>query len=576
MGVLIRAEAVDLGKTLGSTSDLSTMRGASLIMTDAVVALRAALEAEFAGRIETVNQGGSLGLFFVAVDDADPEDLEARALGWLSGAIEPPGPLDEEAKRDWALARLVRFEVHACRSEAISLAADAETLLARQRWRQMQAPRLVPPAADPALDTICGFDGVSPGKAVKLEKSSIESASPHALAQRRYGISRKHRLYQKFFEREARDLKDEALGLDLSAPMGLPRHFARHMDELAVDERAGRLSGKIALIYADGNRFGQLQRAIVQEKPLPGKGRLALSDAMKDRNQLKRQRWFDRRLRAYRAALLKSLLVMLMTDHAGAAIFRAPEDDVDEPRHRRKGEAVMRLETQLWAGDEMIWALPAALALPALQLLFDTTEGWEVEGEGLTHAIGMVLCHHDAPIGRIRSLAFALAGHGKRLLAQDSEGYFLGALDDLRRGDVVAYEVLESFDHLGTDPERYREDRLHATGCQSYDMVLTPARTKALIALGKILRQPRPPLARRQIKRLAQSLHAGGPSDPLFVKTEARLKDEVGRFWADEIDELREKAFGPALWLHLDALYDYLPAGADDVPEQAGDGEVAA
>ena len=257
----------------------------------------------------------------------------------------------------------MRFEVTCTASSASTFLDDADGLLAAQRWRQMQALRLTPPVVDRrTLTEVCDADRVSPGKRVTLSKSTFEFLSPHVLERRAYGIAQKHRLYQRMLAAEARDLAKEAgeRKVDLTPLDDLPDDFARHMDELAVTGAAGRLAGKIALIYADGNRFGALQRAIVAGEPLPGKGPVVLSKEVADMTARQRQGWFDRALRVRRAALLKALLVDMTTTHRDTAIFDAAEDDEETPKRRRSGDPVMRLETQLWAGDEMIWVVPAA------------------------------------------------------------------------------------------------------------------------------------------------------------------------------------------------------------------------
>ena len=172
-----------------------------------------------------------------------------------------------------------------------------------------------------------------------------------------------------------------------------------------------------------------------------------------------------------------------------------------------------------------------------------------------------MLCHHDAPITRIRALAQDLANHGKALLAKDPERRFLES------GDVVAYEVLESFDHLGGEVEAHREKRLCATGCQPFDMLLTPTRLKRLAAFAADLAAAPGALPRRQSKRLAQRLHAGGVADPTFIEAKERLEAEQPAFWTDARRAALETTFGPALWLHLDALFDYLPTERRDVGE---------
>ena len=84
-----------------------------------------------------------------------------------------------------------------------------------------------------------------------------------------------------------------------------------------------------------------------------------------------------------------------------------------------------RIETLMWGGDELIWAVPAWCALDAVQFFFDQSADWRdpIRNKRLTHAIGMVLCSHNAPIRGIVQLARELADHAKDQLSTLAERF---------------------------------------------------------------------------------------------------------------------------------------------------------
>ena len=102
----------------------------------------------------------------------------------------------------------------------------------------------------------------------------------------------------------------------------------------------------------------------------------------------------------------------------------------------------MRIETLLWGGDELIWVVPAWLGWNALCLFYQQAKTHiKFRGGTLKHAAGLVFCHHNAPIHRVKSLAHDLAELAK---------------EQNRDSNLIAYQVLKSFDHVGMDLDGYR------------------------------------------------------------------------------------------------------------------------
>ncbi|HLO75259.1 MAG TPA: hypothetical protein VK196_02235, partial [Magnetospirillum sp.] len=101
---------------------------------------------------------------------------------------------------------------------------------------------------------------------------------------------------------------------------------------------------------------------------------------------------------------------------------------------------VKRLETLLWGGDEMVWVVPSWQVWPVLTAFFDATRDWP---HGMTHAGGVVVCHHKTPIRQVVALAHDLADRAKATT---------------RTANAIQIEILESLDI----PERYLDRQRRA------------------------------------------------------------------------------------------------------------------
>jgi hypothetical protein len=168
----------------------------------------------------------------------------------------------------------------------------------------------------------------------------------------------------------------------------------------------------------------------------------------------------------------------------------------------------------------------------------------------------MVLCHHNAPIYRITALARELAE-----LAKDED----------RERSLFAYEVLESFDHIGRDLGGYRKERcpqpLNPDGEPDQSvLILAGDDMPDVLDAARLLKESMP---RRQLHAMV---------DHLLTKTKTRSADEaatrrterkelVGKLRSDLKNQDQQSALSTltsklggddALWLHLAALWDYL------------------
>ncbi len=532
--VLLRVEGVNLSTFIDDTADLSTMRGASLTLLRTIDAIRETLPGA-----RCLSQGASAGLFEIKVEGQDQarqirDDLE-RLLA--TGGTGPAGSRRKAVPDSYdKVVRLARYGTFTVDVEPLKDDGDfvraSEAVLAANRWRQMQAPCLVPPEAgvkegEPG-ERVCNADHVRPANPKKTTRKWGGRPVSDAVHDRRgYGISQKHGLYRQVLRQ---GMQED--GSSRALPLDFPKSFAPDMAQLADMRREDNLRGKIALLYADGNHFGRLQQAYVEGREDVIWGFADSDDASK--TPAERQQRFDKTIRSRRLDLLHALLWRLYALRELTVV----EDEIEvEQEQDPQQKRYMRLETQLWGGDELIWVVPATVGAKVASLLFKETADWTIGGRPLTHAVGLVFCHHDAPIARVRQLAHDLAGLCKAECREESR---------------IAYQVLESFDHIGRDLAGFRQER-SPPGIRPHNWILTPMSWDCLQKVAEGLHGRKFP--RRRLRALAQSLYGEGVG-PAFDEVEQAAFREVAGSEAI-VEELR-KALGPAMWLHLEELWDYL------------------
>ena len=389
---LLRIEGVNLSHFVFDTRDLSTARGGSLLLLDAVNEAKKALETNVGPTdVEVLSKGASSGLF--AIESADPHGAAQAVRDALATDV------------NWQHAT---FSVDVIPTTAASFRNDVESLLAANRWRQMQAASLAVPAANHgsfASPPACALDGLRPAAKGTNGSHKVmkQQVSDNVWRRREYGRKAKRKFYQ-----EKTSLAD------------LPA-FANDFETIAKGSKP--LGGKIAVFYADGNSFGSVQTTHCKTPET--------------------QTAWDTFIRATREAFLKAFLEQAI---AKPEWLGAQEDKDGQI------EDCIRFETLLWGGDEVMFVMPAALGWRFGAFFFDHLGGKNLRDAGaglpdhpLTHAAALVFCQHSAPIERIKHLA------------KDQMAEFGKHADRYRDSLVVV--ALESFDHLGTDFEHGMNQR---------------------------------------------------------------------------------------------------------------------
>lgn len=488
---LVRIEGVNHDQFIFDTNDLSTVRGGSLLLLDAVEGI-----AQAVGKgCKTISSGASSGLFQLPCASAEEAVTTLRKI-----LREGPG---------WAHASFVVAAV----PESGNFPEDNETLIALNRHEQMTMPSLQVPSPEKPNLGVCAIDRIRPAqetstRKIKGQANLALSASVHA--RREYGLNKKQNFY-------ANAVSDPALKARLGKP-GL--RFADDFSDIADDPTRGILHGKLAVFYADGNGFGKHQRNARK----PGD----LSE-------------WDGHIRTLRRQMLDQLIAPFLSDV-------------------ENGDAgKVRFETLLWGGDELLFVAPAWEGINLVNKFLTATSGWKYppkSGHSLTHAMGLVFCHSNTPISKVRLLAKNLGDHAKA--------------DAGRQVNGLHTVVLESFDHVGAFWPDYLA-RTYARRVTSKDRVILGSQWCACIADWTRLKTGLPK------GRLYDYLRVLLGCDPIPDDAVQRLTHDLP---ADLKALLAEKAHDRPWFFHAAELWDYLPnpapgSAADTTAPNATSGDRA-
>ena len=475
MAFYLYVEAVNLDNFISDTQDLSTIRGGGLLLLRATERIKNKFK-----QLEIISTGASSGLF------KSNTDLKQQVIDYL--------------KQDIKLKHAT-FLVNSI--PVSDFYTDRETLIALTRWQQMQSATVIYPELQSLEHTICEVDFIrpsNPNHSMTKGEDTI-TVSESVYQRRRYGNGQKRTFYRQEIEKlenspiNIKDVKD----------------FIREFNELTEDKKQDNLNGKMAVIYLDGNQFGKIEKHMCKEG---------------DKDGLKE---FDNTVKMHRRLFLANLL----KETLGKPTWTTPEN-----RHR--------LEILLWGGDEMILVVPAWQGWWTLNYFFQCAKNWTVLDPApkssdmkLTHAAGLVFCHHHAPIHRITKLAKELAQLAK---------------NKSRTTNYMAYQVLESFDYTGDDLEKFRQQRC-PEGINSRDLIISGEK------MDKVLSDVHPikrTVSKGKIYRLVEAYLQGSEVEQTELTEEVeQILKSAG--YDDKLNELAN-CFGKeaTLWIHLIELWDYL------------------
>lgn len=476
-------EGVDFGRTVEDTSDLSTRRGASLALLDAPQRLKTLLE-EHAVKVKTIFIGASMGAFKLegdgqAVNTAIAAALAALAeknpfahLRFVHGLAEVGAKgADHALKAAQARARFAQFRIG--ETGPVRPSGQGTRYCPVDRMRAADGKMWVPPEAwpkgvqpDPGIKqfnpTRLGHGDDENGTRKPEAKEILVSS---AVAARRQS-GRKAR--QEFYAR----LPGAAPGPFVDSLQEMVEHGDGFAKELRLS-----VGGKIAVFYADGNGFTKIRDAMAEKKGRIG----ALNKFSTELQELQKEK------------LLRPMLEGLvhLRDHSDSRERVAWRDE--------RGIDRLRLETLLWGGDEVMWAVPAWLGWWLARRFLDRTRDWKIDDHPLTFSAGLLFCPVKTPIRDACKVAHDLADIAKtRAKAQDPA---IGALE---------VEVLESID---APLDGIAGLRRRLTGLDGESSLLTIPAAEIEALNGKLLRlkgrDGKPGLPLSQVHRILRGLERG-------------------------------------------------------------------
>ena len=508
---LLRLEAVNFAATCYDTNDLSTIRGGSMMLSNAHILIKKD-KLPACLRSEPVSSGASHAIWqFEATNDSAAEQVKRDTLN------------------AFAIAPLLEHATFVCavtpkRGETDS-ANDIQQLRLLNRWSQFQKPTVTAPSPPDESDgerrkPYCELDRIRPSTSTfrKSVDAKPLSVSESTLARRNYGREQKQNFYNEL--------------------AGQPVAVVNELQELTVHPAPyHRLSGKMCVIYIDGNKQSEMA------------AHLALSDLASFRTYVREQH----------SAFLKQLLTEILKSK--------PEDNtsnqwfyLDAEEHDQTKRSQIRIETLLWGGDDIVLVVPAWQGIWVIRKFFEQASNWSFENTKFTHSVGMAFCNAKAPIHNMRrnadQLVIQCKKHSSRLA--DADNYL----------DLVGYEVLESFDILDADLDRSWSARLRQTNSPSEQaanqseahwagqLLATPEQLKQIELLVSVVKKevadPNSTLSRRQIEMRARQMQSRLETDSAFDCEIENYFKNVPAFVQLSALSVRERLF------HLVALWDYV------------------
>lgn len=537
MNSYILVEAVNIYASVFDTEQLSIIRGSSFILKQAIIDIKKALPES----ISPISTGASSGLFQI-IGGCKPEDV----------CIEICNILDKSPFHHFT------FLVEHCIAE--DLLAAKEKLLAQLRIRQMSSLSVAPDRFEVEHEKLshpCELEGcrVAASKTARKvqvrDEGTTRKLSLSTYTRLLHGIDKKQSYYfEDGYPDVAEDLKDYG--------------FTSDLQNLADNPDYSRLNNKMAVVYIDGNRFSAIQRDMLE------------SAKHESKNLVESLSSFDQAIQDERLRFLHNLLLEMIEPEGGRF-----SDAVKVTRSANTENKVIRFETLIWGGDEMLFVLPAWLGMEFVQYFYEKTANWEVENaRSLTHTAGIVFCSVKSPIGIISKVAQSMVDTVKKKLGDD------------REKDMWTYMVLESIDYPTTMDIDAFNNTYYGDWAKSRPAFLTPGsnwvvlkqKLASLIKDQSVSRRqfykileaadleppdrPIPPVTWSDLSSMAQALPVVATAQEVAERRMLQLISSDDRtIFIGLLEELSNQIFCldinvPAkrmwLWIHLVELWDYL------------------
>lgn len=368
-------------------------------------------------------------------------------------------------------------------------------------WSQFQKPTIANPILDPVKSTngtYCEFDRIRPASR-EIHKGDVFHVSQSTFDKRNYGRDQKKTFYHGVKEslRVVNDLQELTCHSD-------PNH---------------RLNGKMAIIYIDGNKQSEVAytRSIEENKS------------------------FRKLLKEYHEAYLSQLVGI-----ASECSCEAGKSNDWFFWDNREDQHQLRIETLLWGGDDIVLVVPAWQGLFTVRYFFDLSNKWLYNKAPLTHSAGIVFCNAKTPVQHMVRLADDLVIQCKKQSKNDVYD------------DMIAYEVLESFDNIESDIDSAWSRRISNDPNSSVakELVLGPDYLNRICALirevRKKIEESESKISRSKIETLVRQMPHIPPADADFDKLISAAFNSI-ETWNSIVDRNERSKL-----LHLVSLWDYL------------------
>ena len=366
---LLQVAAKNYGSFIYDSNQLSVIRGGSELARILPSALLDMLkDFDVPWSLEAVATGGSRGIYIV--ETADNMTLEEVAKSVKSLLSSSPQ------------FRFVPISVVA--AEGIEFAHVLRQLDAKAGWEKLNNHTILPEEASFSQDrkqknklssheersfntSVCSVTSVR--SAHTNESGGLGYLSDFTAQRLQLGreLASKGGLFSRVAEVESGVLEK----------LKLAKSFEDFLSQSRLNSE-NDMSNRLAYIYFDGNRFGEISKLAEQS--------------------IKKFKKFDSELQKRRKKLLKSLLPKKNTSSLGSLYSE---------------NGTLRIIPLLWGGDESLIVVPAMSAFEVLDVLLRRTADWSYSGQPMTHAFGVLIAHYKTPVYEARAMAETLAELGK-------------------------------------------------------------------------------------------------------------------------------------------------------------------
>ncbi len=527
---------VNLDSVLFDTDKVSVTRGASFTLKETIDCIKEKYKKSERNKYSLIalSTGASEGIFEVYSEDSQ------STLNDI--ALEIQSSLNSGLKYNQKRLPTQYFSFIVAITEETDFLLAKEQLIAKTRILQMQSfsvsPLLIPSENEHKFTQICQWSGIYPAQESNSELGNLAES---VKARRLIGKKQKRELFKNESSLIASDRHYNAQA-DINEQEIDNLLIPDDLESLAKIAKT-ELKGKIALFYADGNKFGKIQQHLLQE--------CTTSESTK-----RAQRHFDDEVKKYRATFLQRLVEAIHTH------YQDVEDTAND----------FPLEVLMWGGDEFYFIVPAELGFKAVQTFYDISKDWQIANPDtqaspykLTHAGGLVFCPAKTPLKVIQSLAHDLAEEVKSTIGPELE----------HQKNAFNVMALESIDY---PTESLSEFWQHHYGEQlgKIRLPLEPFRENWFQLIANLKTLPKGQLYRLVHSAIEEWRH-GTQSQHSFKEQLARLDETTTKDTNELENDLRslftlvqkdhEKSeenssdFSSDIlpWIYLIELWDYLP-----------------